>query len=111
MGFFKAFRGSHPDTMGGEFSQNSAPPPGPPPSHGLAAQEHHQTPPPGPPPEYLPLPGPLPHKASDEPPPYHDWTVIPDTALLPPPPSIGHDASPGGNANRSDADRAHVSIT
>ena len=43
----------------------------------------------------------------DAPPPYHDWTVVPDTALLPPPPSLGHDISPTNNASRVDADRAH----
>ena len=42
-----------------------------------------------------------------EPPPYHDWTVIPDNALLPPPPSIGHGQSPLSNAGPSEADRAH----
>ncbi|KAI4278030.1 MAG: hypothetical protein L6R38_005334 [Xanthoria sp. 2 TBL-2021] len=114
MGFLKAFRGNHPETIGGENSQNYAPPPGPPPSHGALSQEYH-APPPGPPPgqnEYPPPPGPPPqHRASDDPPPYHDWTVIPDTALLPPPPSIGHEASPAGNASLSDADRAHVCIT
>ncbi|KAL8651286.1 MAG: hypothetical protein Q9226_004770 [Calogaya cf. arnoldii] len=111
MGFFKAFRGNRPETVAGESSQSFAPPPGPPPSHSPTSQEYH-APPSGPPPghnnEYLPPPGPPPlHKASDEPPPYHDWTVIPDTALLPPPPSIGHEASPAGNASLSDADRAH----
>ncbi|KAL2039215.1 hypothetical protein N7G274_007883 [Stereocaulon virgatum] len=42
-----------------------------------------------------------------EPPLYHDWTSVPDNALLPPPPSLGHKTSPSGNANPSDADRAH----
>lgn len=42
----------------------------------------------------------------DVPPPYHDWTVVPDTALLPPPPSLGHDTSPTNNASEADADRA-----
>ncbi|KAL8899567.1 MAG: hypothetical protein Q9192_001507 [Flavoplaca navasiana] len=109
MGFFKAFRGNQPATIGGESSQNSqsyAPPPGPPPSH--APTNHHYPTPPLGHNELLPPSGPPPpHRADDEPPPYHDWTVIPDTALLPPPPSIGHEASPSGNASLSDADRAH----
>jgi hypothetical protein len=33
----------------------------------------------------------------------HDWTVIPDTALLPPPPSIGYDESPTANASSDEA--------
>jgi hypothetical protein len=33
--------------------------------------------------------------------------VIPDTALLPPPPSIGFEFSPTGNTSRDEADRAH----
>ncbi len=32
---------------------------------------------------------------------------MPDTALLPPPPSIGHETSPVNNASLADADRAH----
>ena len=44
---------------------------------------------------------------SSEPPPYHDWTVVPDNALLPPPPLLGHTTSPSGNATSSDADQAH----
>lgn len=43
-----------------------------------------------------------------EPPPYHDWTVVPDTALLPPPPTISYHASPIANASPDDADRAHA---
>ncbi|KAL8729000.1 MAG: hypothetical protein Q9166_005001 [cf. Caloplaca sp. 2 TL-2023] len=114
MGFFKSLRGNHPDTIGGESSQNYAPPSGPPPSHRPSNQDYF-APPPGPPPrqtEYLPPLGPPPYqKTGDDPPPYHDWTVIPDTALLPPPPSLGHEASPAGNASASEADRAHVRTT
>lgn len=73
------------------------------------------TPPPGPPPgrkdhKQLSVAAPIgshPEPPSDNPPPYHDWTVIPDTALLPPPPSIRHDFSTTGNAPRELADRAH----
>jgi hypothetical protein len=44
---------------------------------------------------------------SDEPPPYHDWTIIPDTALLPPPPTLFNTTSPTTNATLAEADRAH----
>lgn len=38
-------------------------------------------------------------KAHEEPPPpYHDWTVIPDTALLPPPPGMSYKYSTKSNA-------------
>ncbi|KAL8663038.1 MAG: hypothetical protein Q9202_004178 [Teloschistes flavicans] len=127
MGFFKSLKGEHPDTVGSDTSRTSqtyAPPPGPPPSHQRKTDEHFAPPsgpppgknnhisPPGPPPnngDFLPPPGPPPSHAqpSGDPPPYHDWTVIEDTALLPPPPSLGHTTSPAGNASLSDADRAH----
>ncbi|KAF2182546.1 hypothetical protein K469DRAFT_711717 [Zopfia rhizophila CBS 207.26] len=59
-------------------------------------------PPPGPPPAHYPQqPAP-----SWEPPPYHDWTVIPDNSLLPPPPSIGYDSSPTANATMAEGDYA-----
>lgn len=103
------------------------PPPGPPPGRA------EYTPLPGPPPgraEYSPPLGPPPGRTAytspnlveyakpieappshsevnEDPPPYHDWTVIPDTALLPPPPSLRHETSPANNANPDDADRAH----
>ncbi|KAF2115095.1 hypothetical protein BDV96DRAFT_493656 [Lophiotrema nucula] len=83
-----------------EFSSSEyAPPPGPPPSHGALASEY--APPPGPPPGFPSQPPP-----SWEPPPYHDWTVIPDNSLLPPPPSIGYESSPTANATMEDGDRA-----
>ncbi|KAL8828702.1 MAG: hypothetical protein Q9170_006488 [Blastenia crenularia] len=112
MGFFKSLKGDHPETVGGESSQhNHAPPPGPPLSH-QGQDDKKYAPPPGPPPgqsDFLPPPGPPPSQGhpGDDPPPYHDWTVIEDTALLPPPPSLGHETSPSGNASLSDADRAH----
>lgn len=106
----------------GHETDKFAPPPGPPPSH-LSATHYSTTstsqsdpgqyaPPPGPPPgrnEYAPPQGPPPAQSQpgDAPPPYHDWTVIPDTALLPPPPSLGHETSPINNASLADADRAH----
>lgn len=96
-----------------------APPPGPPPGRNEYAA------PLGPPPqqrklasaqewqaresEYAAPPGPPPGRSqsAEEPPPYHDWTVVPDTALLPPPPSLGYETSPSNNANPIDAMRAH----
>lgn len=130
MGFFKSLKGNHPQTVGGSPGGNTypstsskpsldqkkyhadsssateyEPPPGPPPGWNV----YH--PPPGPPPsheEYAPPPGPPPSQlhTSADPPPYHDWTVIPDTSLLAPPPELGHDRSPSGNASTYDADRA-----
>lgn len=71
-------------------TQGHAPPPGPPPGHQSYA------PPPGPPPNYQ---GNLPAN--------HDWRSVPDAALLPPPPSIGHDYGSKSNAELDDANRAH----
>ena len=123
MGLFKSLKGTHPDTIGGpniSFEEQSyGPPSGPPPSRN-ARDDHTATtivpencpPPPGPPPGRAesigPPPGPPPShfKASDSPPPYHDWQAIPDNSLLPPPPSLGHNTSPSGNASSADADRA-----
>lgn len=109
-----------------------APPPGPPPGRSGYIRPTEETsqrtmydPPQGPPPQrneyappnrqtagqskYAPPSGPPPSKtqAVEDPPPYHDWTVIPDTALLPPPPSLGYDTSPYNNATPFNADRAH----
>ncbi|KAL8826043.1 MAG: hypothetical protein Q9191_004042 [Dirinaria sp. TL-2023a] len=121
MGLFKSLKGDHPKSIGDSNSQRCedyAPPPGPPPpcslrTHqlvGSSASQEYQ-PPPGPPPgreTFAPPSGPPPShpKASDSPPPYHDWTVIPDNSLLPPPPTLGHEDSPSGNASSVDADRA-----
>lgn len=89
-------------------------PPGPPPTHPKA--NAHYTPPEGPPPshhrpgqpkdEFQPPPGPPPSQ-SENPPPYHDWTVIPDTSLLPPPPAMTEEFSPTNNASFDSAARAH----
>ncbi|KAI9785925.1 MAG: hypothetical protein M1839_008191 [Geoglossum umbratile] len=38
---------------------------------------------------------------------YHDWTSVPDTALLPPPPAIRNEVSPTSNAGEDEANRAH----
>ncbi|KIW88355.1 uncharacterized protein Z519_10923 [Cladophialophora bantiana CBS 173.52] len=111
-------------TQGGEAGKY-APPPGPPPSHRYPSQESEETfkAPPGPPPsrhrapvnshaeEFSPPPGPPPSHLSlsraANPPPYHDWTVIPDTSLLPPPPPLPQDYSPTNNASYDSAARAH----
>ena len=59
---------------------------------------------------YNPPPGPPPNRPAtpSEPPPYHDWQAIPDTARLPPPPSISHDYSPTANATKDESDRAAI---
>ncbi|KAF1985697.1 hypothetical protein K402DRAFT_394672 [Aulographum hederae CBS 113979] len=45
---------------------------------------------------------------STDPPPYHDWTSIPDTALLPPPPSLSYLSSPTANASEDEGERAYL---
>ena len=113
MGFFKSLKGDHPQIIGGSSDSS---PSRPLTSDSKAHQSHSQSttgyePPPGPPPrreESADPQGPPPSypDTSAEPPPYHDWTIIPDTSLLPPPPGIRHGESPSGNASTSDADRA-----
>ena len=131
MGLWKSLKGDHPDKVGDSsqytnpphqpcqsgkgstpistappsYDTSSAssstytPPSGPPPSHGeIGYQQNAYQPPPGPPPS---------HTRDPSPPPYHDWTVIPDTALLPPPPALDNKTSPTGNAEYSEALRAH----
>jgi hypothetical protein len=87
-----------------------APPSGPPPSYisppnHASSQESEYAPPPGPPPshsEYLPPPGPPPSHIE----PYHDWqTAVPDTSLLPPPPSLGNQRSSTNNATEIEAEQ------
>lgn len=68
--------------------EDFAPPPGPPPSHGETENETEN--------------------GNANPPPYHDWTVIPDTSLLPPPPPLPQDSSPTNNASYDSAARAHA---
>ena len=126
MGFFKTLKTGRSEVDGSTENNNYGSP-----STGQSSSNQKQTqieslyrPPPGPPPgwnnynpppdpssgrmDYAPPLGPPPSHAipSTDPPPYHDWTVIPDTSLLPPPPEIGHDVSPSGNASSYDADRA-----
>ena len=91
-------------------------PPGPPPSQSTSKSGYQA--PPGPPPghattsDYAPPPGPPPaHYTEQAPPSYeapvqHNWQVIPDTALLPPPPSIGYDTSPTANSTMDEGNRA-----
>ncbi|KAI9764854.1 MAG: hypothetical protein M1840_008000 [Geoglossum simile] len=55
--------------------------------------------PPAPPPAYTPPVG-----AHTN---YHDWTSVPDTALLPPPPALRNEVSPTSNAREDEANRAH----
>ncbi len=85
-----------------------AAPPGPPPSQPSASgqapitiselpADDYAAPPPGPPPSQA---------GKDKPKPEHDWeSVVPDTALFPPPPDIfsGWDRSPTSNATEADA--------
>ena len=88
-------------------NEDYAPPPGPPPSY---------IPPPGRPPshsEYAPPANPPPSQTDCAPPitpptqaPHHDWqTAVPDTSLLPPPPSLGNQQSRTNNATEWQADQ------
>ncbi|CAG8949046.1 hypothetical protein HYFRA_00002175 [Hymenoscyphus fraxineus] len=102
---------------------NYAPPPGPPPSHQQSQNVYN--PPPGPPPnqQYTPPSGPPPSqqpqydysyvKPPEGPPPkqepYHDWeTAVPDTSLLPPPPSMGNQRSATNNATEAEAEQGEA---
>ena len=104
MGLFKSLKGEHPKHIGRDdlSNQRCQAPPGPPPSRFAETKKYAGgndcQAPPGPPPSRIP---------SDNPPPYHDWTSIPDTSLLPPPPSLGHESSKY-NATWDDAARAHA---
>ena len=96
-------------------TEKSQAPPGSVPPH--SSSKSNFQPPPGPPPGqfsnsgYAPPPGPPPPHFSQPPPSYeapiqHNWQVIPDTALLPPPPSIGYESSPTANSSMEEGDRA-----
>lgn len=85
-----------------------SPPAGPPPSQRLQPHNDQYAPPPGPPPshEYAPPSGPPPSQAQE---PYHDWqTAVPDTSLLPPPPSIGYQRSDANNATEEEAEQGKL---
>lgn len=102
-------------------NETYSPPAGPPPSHAppasfssnnpyaqpAAPPNNEYAPPPGPPPsqdEYAPPPGPPPTQA-----PYHDWqTAVPDTSLLPPPPSLGNQRSSTNNATEQEAEQGEA---
>lgn len=95
-----AFSSNNPFANANSASDDYAPPPGPPPSHDDYA------PPAGPPPshEYAPPPGPPPAQQ-----PYHDWqTAVPDTSLLPPPPSLGNQRSVANNATEQQAEQGEA---
>lgn len=92
-------------------------PPGPPQHHSASTSGYSA--PPGPPlahltnSSYAPPSGPPPAQYPDQAPPsyeapvQHNWQVIPDTALLPPPPSIGYESSPTANSTMDEGDRAY----
>ena len=111
----RMFGRNNDHTQSSSNDQFSAPP-GPPPNRRPVKDNLDEfAPPPGPPPskakqdqqDYAPPPGPPPSQSTN-PPPYHDWTVIPDTSLLPPPPSLPQDYSPTNNASYDSAERAHA---
>ena len=104
MRLFKSLKGEHPEHIGRDDLSHQRPqaPPVPPSSDFVEAKKYtsnnDRQAPPGPSLSQIP---------SDNPPPYHDWTSIPDTSLLPPPPSLGHELSKY-NATWDDAARAHA---
>lgn len=82
-------------------------------SHYTKSQPPAYEPPPGPPPSHT---SPFKQELSTasavdsdtNPPPYHDWTSVPDTALLPPPPALANDHSSATNASYDEAAAAHA---
>lgn len=103
MGLTKSLKGKGPEHVVGESAENDQiyeAPPGPPPSQALNKYKATE--------DYAKSPGPPPsHTPTENPPPYHNWTSIPDTSLLPPPPALGHRGSKN-NASWDDAARAHA---
>lgn len=112
-----------------------APPPGPPPNYAQQQYNQTPgygyggyAPPPGPPPSHNPnnpfvdytkkqdpyvdySNQPVPNQAAGpsqaaDPPPYHNWQIVPDTALLPPPPPMNNDLSPTANASEESGEAA-----
>lgn len=90
----------HSNVASSSASPSYAPPSNPPPL------PKHQ--PPAQPPPQQQDPPPYSDSDAQDPPPYHNWQAIPDTALLPPPPSISYKVSPVANASSSSAARAHA---
>lgn len=80
-------------------------PPGPPPSHQRNAHETFARPP-GPPPSVV-KPAAV-GGADTLPPEYAPWLAVPDTSLLPPPPSMSYKESPTANAPEHSAHQARV---
>ena len=126
MGIFRSLKGTHADTIGGPPS-HSEPQSDPSEKHFARSTSSNQTPTH---PQSLSQSNtyePLHYAASasqpsgyhtserrpaaspslGEPPPYHDWTVIPDPSPLPPPPTQGHEQPAKNNADSNEADRAH----
>lgn len=80
-----------------QTATTSSRPPGAPPGHSSKQEEY--MPPPGAPPEA---------KAKEQaPPPYDPWMAVPDSTLLPPPPSFKQEQSWSSNADFDDAARGH----
>ncbi|KAK0124169.1 hypothetical protein ONS95_009151 [Cadophora gregata] len=95
-----------PPNRNNEYSAPSGPPPN---------RSNEYSAPSGPPPnrtaDYSAPDGPPPSHSYDAPPqePYHDWqTAVPDTSLLPPPPSMGNQRSATNNATEQQAELGEI---
>ncbi|KAI9868208.1 MAG: hypothetical protein M1813_006953 [Trichoglossum hirsutum] len=104
MCFGRSLKGDGPDDLNARsvIPNNSMAPYTPPPpyqQHQYVPTQSNAPPSSGPPPA---------HESAQhaDPTVYHDWTSVPDTALLPPPPALRNDTSPTSNAEVDEADRA-----